>query len=146
MAIITTPDAGVSPYQTTDTAPTILRAGANGATVLANATVANTTANIDANTSTNTDGNTSVYVAGQAALNSLITSNQPGTFQGANVNITLEEQNFNTTNQVTSTINYASGAAGSIQYNNGANGFAGSDYFTYTSGNVVTPGIRTNGY
>ena len=146
MAIITTPGAGVSPYQTTENAPTILRAGANGATVLANATVAKTTANIDANTSTNTDGNTSVYVAGQAALNSLITSNQPGTFQGANVNITLEEQNFNTTNQVTSTINYASGAAGSIQYNNGANGFAGSDYFTYTSGNVVTPGIRTDGY
>jgi hypothetical protein len=67
-------------------------------------------------------------------------------FEGANVVVNLEEQNFNTTNQVTSTINYAEGIAGSIQYNNGANGFAGSDYFTYTSGNVITPGIRTNGY
>ena len=135
MAIITTPGAGVSPYQSSDTDPTVLRAAADGTTVLANATTADATG-----------PNTSVYVAGQAAVNSLITSGQSGVFQGANVNITLEEQNFNTTNQVTSTINYASGAAGSIQYNNGANGFAGSDYFTYTSGNVVTPGIRTDGY
>ena len=135
MAIITTPGAGVSPYQSSDTDPTVLRAAADGTTVLANAT-----------TAAATGANTSVYVAGQAAVNSLITSGQSGVFQGANVNITLEEQNFNTTNQVTSTINYASGAAGSIQYNNGANGFAGSDYFTYTSGNVVTPGIRTDGY
>jgi len=148
MAIINTPGAGVSPYQTTDTSPTVLRAGANGATVLANVATA-AAANASANTTStaaDTGSNTSVYVTGQTALNSLITSNQPGTFQGANVNITLEEQNFNTTNQVTSTINYAEGSAGSIQYNNGANGFAGSDYFTYTSGNVVTPGIRTDGY
>ena len=138
MAIITTPGAGVSPYQTSDADPTVLRAGANGATVLANAATAAATAD--------TGANTSVYVAGQAALNSLITSNQPGVFQGANVNITLEEQNFNTTNQVTSTTNYASGAAGSIQYNNGGNGFAGDAYFTYTDSNVITPGIRTDGY
>lgn len=134
MAIITTPGAGVSPYETTTTTPTVLRAGADGSTTLA--------AVVDNATGTNT----SVYIAGQVALNSLITSNQPGVFQGANVNIVLEEQNFNTTNQVTSTTNYPSGGVGEIQYNSGSNSFASNAYFSYTSGNVVTPGIRTDGY
>lgn len=136
MAIITTPGAGVSPYQITDTDPTVLRAAADGTTVLANAATATATAT----------PNTSVYVAGQAALNSLITSGQTSVFQGANVNITLEEQQFVTNNQVTATTNYADGATGSIQYNNGANGFAGDAYFTYTNSNIITPGIRTNSY
>jgi hypothetical protein len=93
-----------------------------------------------------TNANTLVVVSGQAALNSLITSNQPGVFEGANVTINLEEQNFNTTNQVTSTINSPSGSTGEIQYNSGANSFASDPYFTYTNSNVITPGIRTNSY
>ena len=126
MATITTPSAGVSPYKTAAAAdPTVLTTTVNGRPSL----VASTT-----------------IVNGQAALNALITTNQSGVFEGANVVINLEEQNFNTTNQVTSTTNYADGANGSIQYNNGSNGFAGDAYFTYTNGNVVTPGIRTNNY
>ena len=126
MATITTPGAGVSPYRTSAAAaPTVLTTTVNGRPSL----VASTT-----------------IVNGQAALNNLITTNQSGVFEGANVVINLEEQNFNTTNQVTSTTNYADGANGSIQYNNGSNGFAGDAYFTYTNGNVVTPGIRTNNY
>ena len=135
MAIITTPGAGVSPYETTTTTPTVLRAGADGSTTLAAVTDTATTG-----------ANTSVYVSGQAALNSLITSNQPGVFEGANVTINLEEQNFNTTNQVTATTNYPSGNTGEIQYNSGSNSFASDPYFTYTNSNVITPGIRTNNY
>lgn len=142
MAIITTPAAGVSPYQTADATPTVLRAGADGSTVLADAAAA--TATVSELAAAN--ANTLVVVSGQAALNSLITSGQPGVFDGANVTINLEEQNFTTTNQVTSTTNYPSGGTGEIQYNSGANSFASSSYFTYTSGNVVTPGIRTDGY
>ena len=134
MAIITTPGAGVSPYETTTTTPAVLRAGADGSTTLA--VVADTA----------TGANTSVYVSGQAALNSLITSSQPGVFEGANVTINLEEQLFNTTNQVTATTNYPSGNTGEIQYNSGANSFASDAYFTYTNSNVITPGIRTNNY
>jgi hypothetical protein len=93
-----------------------------------------------------TNANTLVVVSGQAALNSLITSNQPGVFEGANVTINLEEQNFNTTNQVTSTINSPSGNIGEIQYNSGANSFTSSPYFTYNNSNVITPGIRTDNY
>lgn len=142
MAIITIPAAGVSPYQNTDTTPAVLRASADGSTILANAAAA--TATVSELAATN--ANTLVVVTGQAALNSLITSGQPGVFDGANVTINLEEQNFNTTNQVTSTTNYPSGGVGEIQYNSGSNSFASSSYFTYTSGNVVTPGIRTDGY
>jgi len=87
-----------------------------------------------------------VVVNGQAALNSLITSSQPGVFQGANVTINLEEQNFNTTNQVTSNTNYPAGGAGEIQFNSGSNSFASNAYFTYDNSNVITPGIRTDGY
>ena len=145
MAIISTPGAGVSPYVTTTT-PTVLRASADGTTVLAAATAADGTTVLAAATTDATGANTSIYVSGQAALNSLITSSQPGVFQGANVNITLEEQNFNTTNQVTSTINSPSGNIGEIQYNSGANSFTSSPYFTYNNSNVITPGIRTDNY
>jgi hypothetical protein len=142
MAIITTPGAGVSPYEPTTDAPTVLRAGADGTTVsTSTAAAAATVSELAA-----TNANTLVVVSGQAALNSLITSNQPGVFQGANVNITLEEQNFNTTNQVTSTINSPSGNIGEIQYNSGANSFTSSPYFTYNNSNVITPGIRTDNY
>jgi hypothetical protein len=141
MATITTPAAGVSPYQAAAAAPTVLRAGADGSTVVANAAAAATVSDLAA-----TNANTLVVVSGQAALNSLITTSQPGVFDGANVTINLEEQNFNTTNQVTSTINSPSGGVGEIQYNSGANSFASNPYLTFTSGNVVTPGIRTNGY
>jgi hypothetical protein len=142
MAIITTPGAGVSPYETTTAAPTILRASADGSTVSTSAAAAaSTVTELAAATA-----NTLVVVSGQAALNSLITSNQPGVFEGANVTINLEEQNFNTTNQVTSTINSPSGNTGEIQYNSGANSFASDPYFTYTNSNVITPGIRTNNY
>ena len=131
MAIIKTPGAGVSPYQTATDTPTVLRAGADGTTVLAAAA---------------TGANTSVYVSGQAALNSLITTSQSGVFEGANVTINLEEQNFNTTNQVVSTTNYPAGNTGEIQYNSGSNSFASNAFFTYASGNVITPGIRTDNY
>jgi hypothetical protein len=142
MAIITTPGAGVSPYETTTTTPTVLRASADGSTVSTSAAAAaSTVTELAAATA-----NTLVVVSGQAALNSLITSNQPGVFEGANVTINLEEQNFNTTNQVTSTINSPSGNTGEIQYNSGANSFASDAYFTYTNSNVITPGIRTNNY
>lgn len=142
MAIITIPAAGVSPYQNTDTTPAVLRASADGSTVLANAaTAAATVSELAA-----TNANTLVVVTGQAALNSLITSGQPGVFDGANVTINLEEQNFNTTNQVTSTTNYPSGGVGEIQYNSGSNSFSSNAFFTYTNGNLVTPGIRTDGY
>jgi hypothetical protein len=134
MAIIKTPGAGVSPYETATDTPTVLRAGADGTTVLAAAATAATGAN------------TSVYVSGQAALNSLITTSQSGVFEGANVTINLEEQNFNTTNQVVSTTNYPAGSEGEIQYNSGSNSFSSSAYFTYASGNVITPGIRTDNY
>jgi hypothetical protein len=146
MDIIKTPVAGVSPYQEAAAAPIVLRAGADGTTVLANPTVA-ATETASANTAaTNANANVNVVVNGAEALNSLIATSRSGVFEGANVTINLEEQLFNTTNQVTSTTNYAEGANGSIQYNNGSNGFAGDPYFTYTSGNVVTPGIRTDGY
>jgi len=142
MAIITTPGAGVSPYETTTTTPTVLRASADGSTVSTSAAAAAATVSELAAT----NANILVVVSGQAALNSLITSNQPGVFEGANVTINLEEQNFNTTNQVTSTINSPSGNTGEIQYNSGANSFASDPYFTYTNSNVITPGIRTNNY
>ena len=141
MATITTPAAGVSPYQAAAAAPTVLRAAADGTTVLANASAADTVTALAAD-----NANTLVVVSGQAALNSLINTSQPGVFDGANVTINLEEQNFNTTNQVTSTINSPSGNTGEIQYNSGANSFASDPYFTYANSNVVTPGIRTNGY
>jgi len=140
MAIINSPAAGVSPYEESAAAPTVLRADANGATVLASPAVAATAS------AAATNANTLVVVNGAAALNSLIATSRSGVFDGANVTINLEEQNFNTTNQVTSTTNYAEGANGSIQYNNGSNGFAGDAYLTYTNGNVITPGIRTDGY
>jgi hypothetical protein len=128
MATIKTLPAGVSPYQAAAAAvPTVLVTTTNGRP----STVA---------------ASTSVIVNGQAALNSLITTSQTGVFQGANVTINLEEQNFSTTNQVTSNTNYPSGNTGEIQYNSGANSFASDPYFTYTNSNVVTPGIRTNGY
>ena len=127
MATIKTLSAGVSPYQVAAAEPTVLVTTANGRP----STVA---------------ASTSVVVNGQAALNSLITTSQTGVFQGANVTINLEEQNFNTTNQVTSNTNYPSGNTGEIQYNSGANSFASDPYFTYTNSNVVTPGIRTNNY
>jgi len=113
MAIITTPGAGVSPYEPTTAAPTVLRAGADGSTVTTSAAAAAATVSELAAA----NANTLVVVSGQAALNSLITSSQPGVFEGANVTINLEEQNFNTTNQVTSTINSPSGNTGEIQYN-----------------------------
>ena len=136
MATIKTPGAGVSPYETPTTAPTVLRAGADGSTTLAGLAAAAAAAGSD----------TSVYVTGQAALNSLITTSQPGVFEGANVTINLEEQNFNTTNQVTATTNYPSGNTGEIQFSSGANSFASDPYFTYANSNVITPGIRTDGY
>ena len=142
MAIITTPGAGVSPYEPTTDAPTVLRAGADGTTVSTSAAAAAATVSELAAA----NANTLVVVSGQAALNSLITSSQPGVFEGANVTINLEEQLFNTTNQVTATTNYPSGNTGEIQYNSGANSFASDAYFTYTNSNVITPGIRTNNY
>ena len=143
MATIKTPAAGVSPYQEAAAAPVVLRADANGNTVLANPTVALTAAATDAAA---TNANANVIVNGNEALNSLIATSRSGVFEGANVTINLEEQLFNTTNQVTSTTNYPSGGTGEIQYNSGSNSFASSAYFTYTNGNVVTPGIRTDGY
>lgn len=144
MAIITTPAAGVSPYQEAAATPVVLKADANGNTVLANPTVTATAADTAATTAAN--ANSTVIVNGQAALNQLIASSRSGVFEGANVTINLEEQNFNTTNQVTSNTNYPSGGTGEIQYNSGSNSFASSAYFTYTNGNVITPGIRTDGY
>ena len=142
MAIIKTPAAGVSPYQESAAAnPTVLRAGADGSTVLANTNVAATTANAAA-----TNANGTVIVNGAEALNSLIATSRSGVFEGANVTINLEEQQFNTTNQVTSTTNYPSGGAGEIQFNSGSNSFASNAYFTYSDSNVITPGIRTDGY
>jgi len=143
MATIKTPAAGVSPYQEAAAAPVVLRADANGNTVLANPTV---TATAAATAAAATNANSNVIVNGNEALNSLIATSRSGVFEGANVTINLEEQLFNTTNQVTSTTNYPSGGIGEIQYNSGSNSFASSAYFTYTSGNVVTPGIRTDGY
>ena len=137
MATIKTPAAGVSPYQTAATAPAVLRADANGNTVLANPTATATAA---------ANANTNVIVNGNEALNSLIATSRSGVFEGANVTINLEEQLFNTTNQVTSTTNYPSGGTGEIQYNSGSNSFSSSAYLTYNNGNVVTPGIRTDGY
>jgi hypothetical protein len=142
MATITTPAAGVSPYPAAAAAPTVLRASADGTTVLANAAAAAATVSELAAA----NANTLVVVSGQAALNSLITTSQPGVFEGANVTINLEEQNFNTTNQVTSTINSPSGGVGEIQFNSGSNSFASDAFFTYANSNVVTPGIRTDGY
>jgi hypothetical protein len=139
MAIIKTPVAGVSPYQEAAVAPVVLKADANGNTVLANP-------NVTATAAAATNANVNVVVNGAEALNSLIATSRSGVFEGANVTINLEEQQFNTTNQVTSTTNYPSGSIGEIQYNSGSNSFASSAYFTYTSGNVVTPGIRTDGY
>ena len=147
MATIKTPIAGVSPYQEVAAAPVVLRSDANGNTVLANPIVATTAAATAASSATAAaNANSTTIINGQEALNRVISTSRTGVFEGANVTINLEEQLFNTTNQVTSTTNYAEGANGSIQYNNGSNGFAGDPYFTYASGNVVTPGIRTNGY
>jgi hypothetical protein len=148
MAIIKTPVDGVSPYQTELPAdPIVLRASADGRTVLAvTATnTANTTADIAA-TAAATAANSTTIVNGQEALNRVITTSRTGVFEGANVNILFEENYYNTTNQVASTTNYAAGGAGEIQYNSGSNSFASSAYLTYTNGNVVTPGIRTDGY
>ena len=126
MATIKTPVAGVSPYQGAAAAePTALTTTVNGrpSTVAA-----------------------STIVNGQEALNRLITSSRTGVFQGANVTINLEEQNFSTTNQVTSNTNYPAGGIGEIQFNSGSNSFASNAYFTYDNSNVITPGIRTDGY
>jgi len=143
MAIIKTPVVGVSPYDTTATAPIVLRADANGNTVLANPPVAAAAAAADIAA---TNANSNVYVTGQEALNRLITTNSSGVFAGANVTINLEEQNFTTTNQVTSNTNYPSGNIGEIQFNSGSNSFASNAYFTYADSNIITPGIRTDGY
>ena len=145
MAIIKTPVVGVSPYDTTATTPIVLRADANGNTVLANPPVAAAVAAAAADT-TATNTNSNVYVTDQEALNRLITTNSSGVFAGANVTINLEEQNFTTTNQVTSNTNYPSGNIGEIQYNSGSNSFASNAYFTYADSNIITPGIRTDGY
>jgi len=133
MATIKTLAAGVSPYPAAAAEPTVLVTTANGrpSTVAADSAVG---------------AGATVIVNGQAALNGLITTNQSGVFDGANITINLEEQNFNTTNQVTATTNYPAGNTGEIQYNSGANSFASDAYFTYTNSNVVTPGIRTNNY
>jgi hypothetical protein len=142
MAIINQPAAGVSPYQEAAAAPIVLTADANGNTVLANPTAAATAAaNVAA-----ANANGTVIVNGAAALNSLIATSRSGVFEGANVTINLEEQNFNTTNQVTSNTNYPAGGAGEIQFNSGSNSFASNAYFTYDNSNVITPGIRTDGY
>jgi len=143
MATIKTPAAGVSPYQESAVAPTVLTTTVNGRTasvLSASATAATATA------AAATASDTSVTINGQEALNRVITTSRTGVFEGANVTINLEEQLFSTTNQVTSSTNYPSGNIGEIQYNSGSNSFASSAYFTYTNGNVVTPGIRTDGY
>ena len=139
MATINNPRAGVSPFQGVAPAlPTTLRtAGSLRASEALSSTVSATPA---------TASGTTTIVNGQEALNQLISTSRNGVFQGANVTINLEEQQFSTTNQVTSTTNYPSGGDGEIQFNSGANSFASDVSFTYTESNVFTPGIRTDGY
>ena len=79
-------------------------------------------------------------------MNQIINTGRSGVFEGANVTINLEEQNFSTTNQVTSNTNYPAGNIGEIQFNSGSNSFASDVNFTYADSNVFTPGIRTDGY
>ena len=130
MATIKTPAAGVSPYEVTAADPTILRASADGSTKIL----------------TSTGVSTSAIINGQEALNQIINTGRSGVFEGANVTINLEEQNFSTTNQVTSNTNYPAGNIGEIQFNSGSNSFASDVNFTYADSNVFTPGIRTDGY
>ena len=144
-SVKTTADAGTTPYQNTNTdnSPAVLKSSSSGDTVLASGIDPSITFT---NGTTASAANTSVTVNGQEALNRLIVTSQTGVFDGANVTINLEEQNFSTTNQVTSTTNSPSGGIYQIQFNSGANSFASDAYFTYTSSNILTPGIRTDGY
>ena len=107
MATINNPRAGVSPFQGVAPAlPTTLRtAGSLRASEALSSTVSATASG------------TTTIVNGQEALNQLISTSRNGVFQGANVTINLEEQQFSTTNQVTSTTNYPSGGSGEIQFN-----------------------------
>jgi hypothetical protein len=61
MAIITTPGAGVSPYEETTTTPVVLRAGADGSTTLANIAAADAAVTAAADPASNV----SVYVTEQ---------------------------------------------------------------------------------
>jgi hypothetical protein len=137
MATINNPRAGVSPFQGVAPAlPTTLRAAGS----LRASDALSSTVSAAATSASNT------IVNGQEALNQLINTSRTGVFAGANVTINLEEQQFSTTNQVTSTTNYPSGGDGAIQFNSGANSFASDVGFTYTESNIFTPGIRTDGY
>ena len=134
MAIIKTPAAVDSPYQTTDTAPTVLRASADGTTVLAAATTTTTsTAAADAN------ANVSYYATGVEGIAGL--ANQGRVFDGANVYVTLDQQNFNTTNK----IDNPAGSNGYVQFNNGGI-LGGSANLAFDGANLLTGGIKTDNY
>ena len=107
-----------SPYVTTDTTPTRLAsapvAGGGVSTVASTVSAtAGVTANADANTTASSTGsNVSYYASGVEGIAGL--ANYGRVFDGANVYVTLEQQQYNTYNT-----NYA----GSANVG-GANGFA----------------------
>ena len=135
MAIIKTPAAVDSPYQTTDTAPTVLRASADGTTVLAAAAAATTTTS----TAADANANVSYYATGVEGIAGL--ANQGRVFDGANVYVTLDQQNFNTTNR----IDNPAGSNGYVQFNNGGI-LGGSVNLAFDGANLLTGGIKTDNY
>ena len=97
------PAAVESPYVTTDTTPTRLAsapaAGGGVSTVAATVSAtAGVTANADANsTSASVGSNVSYYTSGIEGIAGLASSGR--VFDGANVYVTLEQQQYNTYNQ-----------------------------------------------
>ena len=101
------PAAVESPYVTTDTTPTRLAsapaAGGGVSTVAAtvsatSSATSSATANTDANTaSSGTGSNVSYYTTGIEGIAGLASSGR--VFDGANVYVTLEQQQYNTYNQ-----------------------------------------------
>ena len=147
MSIIKKPSAVDSPYDVTPPAPPTRLAsapvaGGGVATVAASAApVTSTTANTtDANS---TDANVSYYATGLEGIAGL--ANYGRVFAGANVYVTLENQQYNTYNQNYIGNGTVGGSNGQIQFNNNG-AFDGSASLTFDGANIVVAGIKTDEY
>ena len=110
---------------------------------VASSVAANAITAVEATTaSTSIVSDASYYAQGIGALNGLIESGK--IFKGANVYVTIEDQHF-ITNNVDTGNSEPGGSNTQIQFNNNGT-FAGVSSLTWTDGNLVTTGIKTNNY
>jgi hypothetical protein len=110
-------------------------------TAISTATATSTTA-----TTTTTVPERAIYASGSAQLDQLLITSRNGALRGANVYLTLEEQQYITNNRIIgNVVNNPGGSDGQIQYND--NGlFGGSANMTFDGSNVVVGGIKTDNY